>query len=51
MFAQAESVEAKLADRFLDAQAWKSLSVTAHKAWQERRVVHVLDDADVIHVV
>ena len=35
---QAEAVEAQLEARFHDAQAWKSLGVTAHKAWRPQRI-------------
>ena len=36
---QAVKVEAQLDARFLNSQAWESLSITAHKAWSKRKVL------------
>ena len=38
---QAKRVEPTLDDRFLNAQAWCSLSATAHKEWVEQAPVDV----------
>ncbi len=34
---EAQPVVATLDERFLDAQSWKSLGVTAHRAWLAQR--------------
>ena len=40
---QATKKEAAMDERFMNAQSWKSLTITAHKAWQERRAVKKTD--------